>query len=114
MHAVQADLPRTIEAELVVGAGGTHSVVREGGDFGAVARDTGTVYVRGIVHGDDLGLEGEYWTPLGLFGGAPIGAGTYFYAAAHAPAIAEALARRDLAVFLRHWTQALPPSAAPL
>ncbi|TMR91425.1 FAD-dependent oxidoreductase [Nonomuraea basaltis] len=104
-----------VRADLVVGADGTHSIIRTAGDFGAVARDTGTTYVRCLVDGGDLGLEGEYWTALGLFGGAPIGDGsTYFYAAAHAAPIAEALARRDLTAFRHHWTRALPLSAAVL
>jgi 2-polyprenyl-6-methoxyphenol hydroxylase-like FAD-dependent oxidoreductase len=74
---------QTMRADLVVGADGAHSVIRGCGDFGGLVTDTGTTYLRGIVDGDDLRLEGEYWTPLGLFGGAPIGEGsTYFYAAA--------------------------------
>jgi 2-polyprenyl-6-methoxyphenol hydroxylase-like FAD-dependent oxidoreductase len=104
-----------MSADVVVGADGAHSVVRTSGDFGAVVSDTRTTYVRGIVHGDGLSLEGEYWTPLGLFGGAPIGGGnTYFYAAGHSPAVADALARRDLTAFRSHWAHVLPASSAVL
>jgi 2-polyprenyl-6-methoxyphenol hydroxylase-like FAD-dependent oxidoreductase len=62
----------TVAGDLVVGADGVGSVVRQGGDFGARTR-AGATYLRGLVDGDDLGLEGEWWTPLGLFGGAPMG-----------------------------------------
>jgi 2-polyprenyl-6-methoxyphenol hydroxylase-like FAD-dependent oxidoreductase len=106
---------QTVRADLVVGADGAHSVIRSCGDFGGLVTDTGTTYLRGIVDGDDLRLEGEYWTPLGLFGGAPIGEGsTYFYAAAHAPSIADAIARRDLHTLREQWAQTLPASAAVL
>ncbi len=100
-------------ADLVVGADGAGSVVRAGGDFGARVRATGTAYVRGLVPGD-AAIEGEYWTSLGLFGGAPMGDGsTYFYAAAGAPPVAAALARRDLDAFRALWEAALP-AAVPV
>jgi 2-polyprenyl-6-methoxyphenol hydroxylase-like FAD-dependent oxidoreductase len=95
--------------DLVVGADGVGSVVRSGGDFGARARATGSTYLRGLVSGDDLGLEGEWWTPLGLFGGAPMGDGsTYFYASASRPPVARALAAGDLAGLRACWAGALP------
>jgi 2-polyprenyl-6-methoxyphenol hydroxylase-like FAD-dependent oxidoreductase len=104
-----------LSADLVVGADGAASAVRTAGDFGPAVRGNRETYVRGIVDGDDLGLDGEYWTPLGLLGGAPVGGGsTYFYAAAHAPEVAAALARRDLAAFRQVWVDALPASAAVL
>ena len=69
----------------------------------------------GLVPGVDLGLDGELWTRLGLFGGVAVDrAGSYFYAAAHAPAVARAVARRDLAGFRALWAQALPPAGAAL
>ena len=97
-----------VEGDLVVGADGVGSVVRAGGDFGATTRP-GPTYLRGLVPGDDLGLEGEWWTPLGLFGGAPMGDGsTYFYASAARPAVAAALAAGDLAGLRAAWAAALP------
>jgi 2-polyprenyl-6-methoxyphenol hydroxylase-like FAD-dependent oxidoreductase len=102
--------------DLVVGADGAASTVRAGGDFGAVARATGACYVRALVPGvgDELGW-GEYWTPLGLFGGAPLGDGsTYLYLDATAPPVARALAERDLEGFRRRWAAALPPAAPVL
>jgi 2-polyprenyl-6-methoxyphenol hydroxylase-like FAD-dependent oxidoreductase len=103
-------------ADLVVGADGAASTVRTCGDFGAVARATGARYVRALVPGvtDELGW-GEYWTPLGLFGTAPLGDGsTYLYLDATAPPVARALAERDLEGFRREWAAALPLAAAAL
>jgi 2-polyprenyl-6-methoxyphenol hydroxylase-like FAD-dependent oxidoreductase len=105
----------TTRADLVVAADGARSVLRTHGDFGGVLADTGTTYVRGMVDGVRLGLEGEYWTPLGLFGGAPLGDGaTYFYTAGYAPAVARAIAAGDLPAFRGLWAKALPSSAAVL
>jgi 2-polyprenyl-6-methoxyphenol hydroxylase-like FAD-dependent oxidoreductase len=103
-------------ADLVVGADGAASTVRAGGDFGAVARATGARYVRALVPSTDDRLGwGEYWTPLGLFGGAPLGDGsTYLYLDATAPAVARALAEQDLDGFRRLWAAALPPAASLL
>jgi 2-polyprenyl-6-methoxyphenol hydroxylase-like FAD-dependent oxidoreductase len=99
----------TIRADLVVGADGVRSTVRDGGNFGSRVRSTGVTYVRGLVDGTDTGLDGEYWTWLGLFGGAPLGDGsTYFYAAADAPAVAAAVAEQDLSAFRRLWGKTLP------
>jgi 2-polyprenyl-6-methoxyphenol hydroxylase-like FAD-dependent oxidoreductase len=98
----------TVTGDVVVGADGVGSVVRQGGDFGARTRP-GSTYLRGLVAGDDLGLEGEWWTPLGLFGGAPMGDGTtYFYGSATRPPVAVALAAGDLAGLRAAWAAALP------
>jgi 2-polyprenyl-6-methoxyphenol hydroxylase-like FAD-dependent oxidoreductase len=105
----------TIRADLVVGADGVWSTVRDGGDFGSRMRATGANYVRGLVAAPDAGVEGEYWTPLGLFGGAPLGDGsTYFYAAGNASQVAAAIASRDLSTFCALWTKTLPLSAPVL
>lgn len=106
----------TSTADLVVGADGTASTVRGHGDFGAVARATGARYVRALVPGvgDELGW-GEYWTPLGLLGGAPLGDGsTYLYLDATAPPVARALAALDLEGFRRRWAAALPLATSVL
>jgi 2-polyprenyl-6-methoxyphenol hydroxylase-like FAD-dependent oxidoreductase len=104
----------SIEADLVVGADGVGSTVRAGGDFGSQVRSTGAVYLRGLVDAAAC-LEGEYWTPLGVFGGAPMGDGsTYFYAAADAAPVAAAVTERDLATFCTLWTDALPLAAPVL
>jgi 2-polyprenyl-6-methoxyphenol hydroxylase-like FAD-dependent oxidoreductase len=116
VRARQQGVEATSTAELVVGADGAASTVRAGGDFGAVARATGARYVRALVPDadDELGW-GEYWTPLGLFGGAPLGDGsTYLYLDATAPPVARALAEGDLDGFRRCWAAALPAAAAAL
>jgi 2-polyprenyl-6-methoxyphenol hydroxylase-like FAD-dependent oxidoreductase len=109
-------LDSSIAAHLVVGADGVDSTVRSGGAFGARLTATGARYVRGLVaRGPGPELEGEYWSRLGLFGGAPVDeATTYFYAAATAPPVAAAIAARDLAAFRRAWSDALPAAAAVL
>jgi len=57
-------------------------------------------------------LNGEYWTPIGLFGGAPVDATThYFYASVAAPEVRAALAARDLDALPRAWAAVLPESA---
>lgn len=108
-HVHLAGAGPSLTGDLVVGADGVRSVVRAAGNFGAVVTSTGATYVRAIVAGTDHGLHGEYWTRLGLFGGAPLGDGTtYFYAAAHAPPVAAAIARRDLPALRALWAEELP------
>jgi 2-polyprenyl-6-methoxyphenol hydroxylase-like FAD-dependent oxidoreductase len=78
---------RMLTADLVVGADGVGSVVRATGHFDAGLRRTGHRYLRVIVD-DDRGTDigGEYWTTLGLFGGARIDEHhLYFYADVTAP-----------------------------
>jgi 2-polyprenyl-6-methoxyphenol hydroxylase-like FAD-dependent oxidoreductase len=83
--------------------------VRACGDFGAQVRGGGATCLRGLVPGDDLGPKDEYWTPLGLFGGLPMGDGsTYFYAAATAPPVAAAVAAGDVDALRRCWATVLP------
>jgi len=103
-------------AELVVGADGEASTVRAHGEFGVVARATGACYARVLVPGASYELGwGEYWTPLGLFGGAPLGDGsTYLYIDAAASPVARALAEQDLDGFRRRWATALPLAAPVL
>jgi 2-polyprenyl-6-methoxyphenol hydroxylase-like FAD-dependent oxidoreductase len=106
---------RVVTGDVVVGADGVGSTVRDHGGFGASVQPGGVRYVLGLVPGVDLGLDGEYWTRLGLFGGVAVDrASTYLFAAAHAPAVAQAVARRDLPAFRALWAQALPPAGAPL
>jgi len=100
---------RVLTGEVVVGADGVGSTVRDHGRFAASMHPGGVRYVLGVVAGAELGLDGEYWTRLGLFGGVPVDrASTYLFAAADAPAVAQAVARRDLSAFRALWAQALP------
>ncbi len=106
---------RVVTGEVVVGADGVGSTVRDHGGFGASVDPNGARYVLGLVPGVDLGLDGEHWTRLGLFGGVPVDrASTYLFAAADAPAVADAVARRDLSAFRALWTRALPPAGPAL
>src|SRR4030095_4226649 len=58
---------------------------------------------------------GEYWTPLGLLGGAPLGDGsTYLYLDATAPPVARARPARDRGGFGRRGARALPLAASVL
>ncbi|NYJ08348.1 FAD-dependent oxidoreductase [Petropleomorpha daqingensis] len=102
----------SFDTDVVVGADGVASAVRSGGDFGARVRPTGAVYLRGLVPLAGDGFAGEYWTPSGLFGGAPVDATTqYFYASATAPAVRAAVTARDLSALGRAWAAALPAAA---
>jgi len=107
------DRVSSIEADLVVGADGLRSTVRDAGSFGARERAGGTRSVRGLVarHRDDV--EGEQWTALGLFGNAAVDEHTCsFYATAAAAPIAAAVTARDLAAFHSAWAWASRPAGA--
>jgi len=106
------DAERTIQADLVVGADGVHSRVRDGGSFGVRVRRTGIRYVRALVE-SDAALGVEAWTPAGVFGSFAADVGTYFFASCGTPALREAVEARDLAALRTEWTRAYP-AAAPL
>ena len=100
-----------IDADLVVGCDGVRSAVRATGNFGAQVRDTGYAYLRGLLPADGV-PDGECWTPIGLFGGAPVDATTrYFYASVAAPDVRAAVEARDLDALRRPWAAILPESA---
>ena len=101
-----------IDADLVVGCDGVRSAVRATGNFEARVRDTGYAYLRGLLPADRPVPDGEYWTPIGLFGGAPVDATTrYFYVSVAAPEVRAAVAARDLDALRRAWAAVLPASA---
>lgn len=112
--------PEVLRADLVVGADGVGSVVRASGAFGADARGAGRWYVRGLVPFDASSsvaaeLSGEHWTRLGVFGGAPVGGGLfYFYCSADAPTVKAALTARDFSAFAQTWSAALPATTGVL
>jgi 2-polyprenyl-6-methoxyphenol hydroxylase-like FAD-dependent oxidoreductase len=105
----------SLTVDLVIGADGVHSRVRECGDFGARVKRTGVSYVRAaspaLVPQSHIG---EAWTSLGLIGMAPMDGQSYIYTSATAPVLAEALAKRDLDAFRNAWCQAYPPAAPVL
>lgn len=103
-----------LRASLVVGADGVGSRVRRAGDFGAHPIKAGHVYARMVVDTTADMPGAECWTPLGLFGSAPLGDGsTYAFASVSDPRVRAAVAARDLGAFVELWRSALP-STAPL
>jgi 2-polyprenyl-6-methoxyphenol hydroxylase-like FAD-dependent oxidoreductase len=102
--AVTTNLP----ADLVVGADGVGSVVRETGGFDS-RMSAGSTYLRSIVPGWPDPLAQEYWTRLGSFGHAALRDDTtYFWAAADASPVADAVSGRDLASLMEQWRRVLP------
>jgi 2-polyprenyl-6-methoxyphenol hydroxylase-like FAD-dependent oxidoreductase len=102
-------------ADLVVGADGIRSAVRDCGDFAARMRRTARFYVRGIANAAPNVSHGEFWTSIGLFGCAPLGDGTtYFYADVTSAASAAAVARRDTHELIDIWRGAVPAASALL
>lgn len=103
----------SLRADLVIGADGVHSRVREGGDFGARVRSTGIRYVRTLLE-TDVATGTEAWTPAGLFGSFTVDGGTYAFASCGTPALGSALDAGDLTAFRTAWTRAYPASARVL
>src|SRR5262249_7555155 len=104
---------RPVRADLVVGADGVHSCVRDHGHFGARMR-RGVWYLRGLAAPTPVQPVTEYWTRLGIFGAAPVGDGTYFYSSTEAPPLKDAVGRGDLGAFRDAWAEALPLAARVL
>lgn len=105
---------QALRASLVIGADGVGSRVRRAGDFGARPIKAGHVYARMVVDTTVTMPGAECWTPLGLFGSAPLGDGsTYAFASVSHPRVRAAVASGDLAAFVDLWCSVLP-SAAPL
>lgn len=99
-----------IHADLIVGADGVHSKVRESGGFRARVERTGISYVRGLVHREVARSE-EAWTAAGLFGSFAVRNGTYFFASLGSAECRRALAERDLDGLREAWAEAYPPAA---
>ena len=100
----------TERADLVIGADGVHSRVRDGGAFGARVQRTGLRYVRMLLR-DDVATGTEAWTPAGLFGSFPVDGGTYAFASCGTPECSAALDARDLEAFRDAWARAYPAAA---
>lgn len=98
--------------DLVIGADGVHSRIRESGRFGARVRPTGISYVRGL-SSHRAALNEEAWTSAGIFGSFPIPGGTYWFCSMGRPDLRDAIAARDVDALRRIWSAALP-RAAPL
>ena len=103
-----------IGADLVVGADGVGSRVRTDGRFDPRTQRGRSTYFRAVVPAGET-LTGECWTPLGLFGGAPLDGGDqYFYGDAGAPPVARAVADRSLPALRGSWAAAMPAAGALL
>jgi len=98
-----------LAADLVIGADGVDSRVRDGGDFATLRVATGISYVRGL-SAIELARSEEAWTPAGIFGSFPVPGGAYFFTSSGTPALAAALAARDLEAFSAIWREAYPPA----
>ena len=103
----------SLRADLVIGADGVHSCIRESGNFGARVQSTGIRYVRTLLEAD-VATGTEAWTPAGLFGSFPVDGGTYAFASCGTPSLGSALDARDLTAFRTAWTRAYPASARVL
>lgn len=106
------DAVETLQAELVVGADGVHSRVRDDAAFGARVSKAGISYARGLVAAP-LARGEEAWTREGLFGSFPLPDGSYWYASLGTARLRRALADRDLGGFRAIWSEAYAP-AGPL
>jgi len=100
----------TLQADLVIGADGVHSRVRDGGSFGARVRGMGIRYVRMLVDAD-VATGTEAWTPAGVFGAFAVDGGTYAFASCGTPECSSALDARDLTAFRKAWSRAYPASS---
>jgi len=99
-----------LAADLVIGADGVHSQVRESGSFEARVGWRGIPYLRGLVTGvEPTGVEA--WTAAGLFGSFAVEKGVYFYASAGSPAVREAVHGNDLEGVRAAWGRAYPAGA---
>ena len=105
-----ASIDFELAADLVVGADGVGSRVREGGRFGARLAPPGIPYLRALVTSAPA-LGEEAWTAAGLFGSFAVADGVYVYASAGSSRAREAIAARDLAALRAAWAVAYPPSA---
>lgn len=88
--------------DLIVGADGVKSCVRDCGDFGARVTPTGVTYVRGLSD-DESARNEEAWTSAGVFGSFPVPGGTYWFCSASHASVRAALESRDVDALQRAW-----------
>lgn len=69
----------TVGADLIVGADGVHSIVRQVLHGDGDLRDSGLVAIRGVADFDGALAEGEWWGPRGSFGAMAIGGGRVYW-----------------------------------
>lgn len=107
--------PQAERAELIVGADGVGSRIRQGGKFGGRTRRLRSISLRLILPGRVWGESvREYWTRWGLCLGAPIDAeSTYLAVSAARGPLAAALASNDIPT-VRRLVTAMAPSVEGL
>lgn len=96
--------------ELIIGADGVNSRVRERGEFGAKVKRSGISYARGLVNGHASARNEEVWTGIGIFGSFPIPGGTYWFCSVGHPVLRKALAEGSLNGFQQAWAEAYAPA----
>ncbi len=99
----------TLHADLVVGADGVHSRVRDSADFQVDVQRTGVRYARMLVP-EGLARAEEAWTRQGLFGSFALPGATYAFASAQGPAAHLLESRGDLIEWKQAWAAAYPPA----
>lgn len=106
----------SLGADVIVGADGVASVVRDTGDFGAVRRRLPSVSLRVMAPGRPWGEHArEYWTPLGIALGAPVDQDTtYLATSATRVPLAAALTHGDTAGVRRCLAAMVPATARAL
>lgn len=105
----EGNAEQTVRSDIIVGADGAHSRVRESGAFGGRLRRSGLHYVRMLVPAG-LETDTEAWTSAGIFGAFAVDEGTYAFASCGLPACRAALESRDLDAFRNAWARAYPPA----
>lgn len=110
VRAEGKDGPFTLHGDLVIGADGVHSRVRECGNFGARLWPPGIAYVRALVQDETLAQGEEAWTSAGIFGSFAVAGGTYCYASAGSAPCRDAVASKNLDRFRATWARAYAPA----
>lgn len=107
------DVVHHVAVDLVVGADGSGSVVRAGGEFGARVRRSQRFFVHAVVEDVAETPGAEHSTAIGQIGWYPLADGsTWFYADVTSDESAAAVLAGDAAGLLRIWRAAAPAAAS--
>lgn len=103
----------TLRADLIVGADGVHSVVRQAMHTAVSVKRSGIRYVRTLVAGV-APMETEAWTAAGIFGSFATDDGAYLYASCGTHRLRAAVEERSLERFRSEWHAAYPAAESLL